>query len=99
MFGERFRPGRGRGPGEWGGAQGRRPRVGRGPNIDRFFENRDADDDGKLTEEELQNPGRNRPLFLERIFDEADTDDDGALTADELKAWKDKMAQTRGPRT
>jgi Spy/CpxP family protein refolding chaperone len=99
-FREQLRPVRGRGPGEWGGAQGRRPRVGRGPNIDRFFEKRDADDDGRLTEEELQNPGRNRPMLLEQIFEDADTDKDGALTAEELQAWKDEMAQprARGPR-
>jgi len=106
MFGERFRLGRGqrpqwdgawsRGPGRWGNDWAPRPRAGRGLNIDRLFENRDADDDGKLTEQELQAAGKkNHPQFLERIFDEADADEDGALTAEELQAWKEKTMDQR----
>ena len=68
------------------------PRLGRGlgMDIDRIFENRDTNKDGKLTKEELQ--ATNRPQCpLEKVFDKIDTNKDGALTPDELEAFTDQI--------
>lgn len=74
------------------------PGGGRGLDIKTLFENRDADDDGKLTKEELKADDDRPHLGLDRLFEKADTDNDGALTVEELEAFKDTMGQRLGRR-
>ncbi len=67
-----------------------------GLGIDRLFELRDADQDGKLTLEELQaGPGR-CPLAVQEVFDKIDTDADGALSVEELEAFKEQLPARLG---
>jgi len=72
-------------------------------NIEKLFETKDTNKDGKLTKQELQAGDNEKRLSrIERFFDKADTDEDGALTTEELKAFKEKMKdgprQRKGPR-
>jgi Spy/CpxP family protein refolding chaperone len=79
-----------------GGGPRSRPR--RGLNVEKLFETRDADKDGKLTKEELQAGGdKERPRRFEWLLEKADVDGDGALTVEELEAHKGKM-RDRHPR-
>jgi Spy/CpxP family protein refolding chaperone len=72
--------------------RGRGSRPRRGLNIERLFETKDANKDGKLTKEELQaGDDKERPHRFEWLLEKADADGDGALTAEELEAHKGKM--------
>lgn len=54
---------------------------GHGRHFGRMFKRADADDDGKITREEMR-------AAAEKLFDRMDTNKDGALTREELKARK-----------
>lgn len=70
--------------------RGSRPR--RGLNVEKLFEAKDANKDGKLTKEELQAGGdKERPGRFEWLLEKADADGDGVLTAEEVEAHKEKM--------
>lgn len=74
----------------------------RGLKIDRLFETKDTNQDGKLTKEEFRaGEGQERSFRGKRVFEKADTDGDGALTVAELKAFKEKMKdrprRSKGP--
>jgi len=96
-----FRHQRGAGPGAWPGflPMGSQ-RRGRGPgwglDIDRLFELRDTDQDGKLTLEELQAGGISCNLATEEVFSKIDTDGDGALSVEELEKFKAQLPARLG---
>lgn len=96
-----FRHQRGAGPGAWPGflPMGSQ-RRGRGPgwglDIDRLFELRDTDQDGKLTLEELQAGGISCNLATEEVFGKIDTDGDGALSIEELEKFKAQLPARLG---
>jgi Spy/CpxP family protein refolding chaperone len=77
---------------------GPRSRPRRGLNIEKLFETKDTNKDGKLTKEELQAGGdKERPRRFEWLLEKADADGDGTLTVEELEAHKGKM-RDRQPR-
>jgi Spy/CpxP family protein refolding chaperone len=72
--------------------RGRGSRPRRGLNVEKLFETKDTNKDGKLTKEELQaGDDKERPRRFEWLLEKADADGDGALTAEELEAHKGKM--------
>ena len=60
-----------------------------GPDVGAFFDRFDANEDGKLTKDELPEQ------LAERIM-KADADGDGAVTKEELEAAREKMGGQRG---
>ncbi len=75
-------------------------RRGRGPgwglDIDRLFELRDTNQDGKLTLEELQAGGISCNLATEEVFGKVDTDGDGTLSVEELEKFKEQLPARLG---
>ena len=97
----RFGHRRGAGPGAWqgprpGGLQPHGPGLGLGMNIDRLFEFKDTNKDGKLTKEELQAGLGRCPLAVQEVFDKIDTDGDGALSVEELEKFKEQIGDRPG---
>ena len=59
----------------------------------RMIERLDADEDGRLSAEEMQKP--ERAERAERRFDRVDTNDDGAISQAEFDAAREKMKDRR----
>jgi Spy/CpxP family protein refolding chaperone len=96
-----FRHQRGAGMGTWQGPGPMGlPHRGGGPgwglDIDRLFQLRDTDKDGKLTLEELQAGGISCNLATKEVFDKIDTGKDGALSVEELEAFKEQLPARLG---
>jgi len=73
-------------------SEGSKLRPRRRFNMEKLFETKDTNKDGKLTKEELQAGGdKERPRRFEWLLEKADADGDGALTTEELDAYKEKM--------
>ncbi len=92
---------RGAGPGAWqgprpGGLWPHGPGPGWGLDIDRLFELKDTNKDGKLTLEELQAGGLSCNLAAQEIFNKIDTDGDGALSVKELEKFKEQIGNRPG---
>jgi Spy/CpxP family protein refolding chaperone len=96
----RFGHRRGAGPGVWQGPRPIEPPRGRGMgfglNLDRLFELKDTNKDGKLTKEELQAGLGRCPLAVQEVFDKIDTDGDGALSVEELEKFKEQIGDRPG---
>jgi Ca2+-binding EF-hand superfamily protein len=71
-----------------GGSRPGRPNAGEGPqSVDTVFERFDADNDGKLKEEEV-------PEFVRQFIIPADADGDGFVTKEELQASRERKTQS-----
>ncbi|QMU56891.1 MAG: calcium-binding protein [Boseongicola sp.] len=60
----------------------------------KMFSRLDADDDGFLSRDVLENRGRGG--FGERMISRADTDDSGGINAEEFEVMQERMAEHRG---
>ena len=59
---------------------------------ERHMERLDANDDGKLSAEEMKRPGKRG----EKMFDRIDADDSGTISEEEFAAAQDKMKRRAG---